>query len=450
MGAVPQEMLEAVAGALQMKKVLVLAYYYPPTGGAGVQRVVKFVKYLPQFGYCPTVVSGTGGQSVCHAAMDEVLGREISEAIHYPLPINGANALPSRAWCELAYAGCCDAIDREKPSCLFVSVSPYYAAGVAARVAKRCGIPWVLDMRDPWALDPFTAYPTRLHHWRDLRAMKAACASATAVIMNTPQSLAALRTAFPGLPRDRLFCITNGWDEDDFRARQGERTVGLPLTITHTGHFQTAYARRTSAHASTFLGGRRKTIKDYLRYFRGSPDLLGRTPYYLLRAVRHGLDRGIIEGNQIRLKFLGQLSDDDKALVSSFGLDELAEYHGYRNHDESVQALVDSDLLFLPLHTGASGGDPLIVPGKTYEYLASERPVLAIVPEGDAREFLRQSGLGYVFDRDDMNGIGDFLGDLVGRKHQGPILSNPDRSCIDRFSRRMLTRQLASIFDRLT
>ena len=198
------------------------------------------------------------------------------------------------------------------------------------------------------------------------------------------------------------------------------------------------------------LGDKRKLIRNYLRYFPSRTDLLGRTPYYLLQAVRYGLDRGILESSQIRLRFLGRLSDDDKAMVSRFHLEETAEYHGYRNHGESVQSLVDSDVLFLPLHSAAPGGDPLIVPGKTYEYMASERPVLAIVPEGDARDFLVNSGLGCVFDRENTAGVAEFLAGMVNQKRNGPVASNPDRGYIREFSRRMLTQRLARVFDQCT
>ena len=157
-------------GHRRMKKVLILAYYYPPTGGAGVQRVVKFARYLPGFGYHPAVVSGTGVRSVSYAPMDEMLSREIADVTNYPLPCVQDEGLSPSRWCELAYAKCCEVVASEKPDCVFVSVSPYYAAGVACRVAKRFDLPWILDMRDPWALDPYLAYRTRLHHWADLRA----------------------------------------------------------------------------------------------------------------------------------------------------------------------------------------------------------------------------------------------------------------------------------------
>src|SRR5207248_8686823 len=108
---------------------------------------------------------------------------------------------------------------------------------------------------------------------------------------------------------------------------------------------------------------------------------------------------------------------------------------GYRSHAESVNWVESADVLFLPLHTPTDGGQALIVPGKTYEYLGSGRPILAMGPPGDMRDFVLGTRSGVAIDGDDVAGAASALGSLYAAKQAGRKPFNQDRKAITRFER---------------
>jgi glycosyltransferase involved in cell wall biosynthesis len=116
---------------------------------------------------------------------------------------------------------------------------------------------------------------------------------------------------------------------------------------------------------------------------------------------------------------------------------------GYRTHEESVAWVKSADALFLPLHTPLDGGPALVVPGKTYEYLGSGRPVLAMGPPGDMRRYIQDARAGFAIAGDDVAGAEGALEKLYEAKIRRKKLVEPVMSVIGQFERRELSRQLA-------
>jgi len=448
-----------------MKNVLVLAYYFPPMGGSGVQRPVKFVKYLEQFGYSPRVVALDGsifnGQMPKDTCMlQDIEGKDVHYVVLNRKESFEANLLSYKFskymppslywnwWTQASHRTCSEIFQVKKPDVLFATVSPFSTAKAAAAISQQYNIPWVLDMRDPWALDPISFYPTRLHYLAERKAMKNACISADAVIMNTPQSLAALKNAFPDLPKEKLFSITNGWDSADFnRFPKSDKKKSKQLTIVHTGRFYTGYSAKVNPGSRHTLSGRRFKPQDFLRYSFGHSNMLARTPHYLFSALKQLMDKSAIRKDDIRMVFVGQTTREDKKLVELFGLEDVAEFKGYMTHQESVSVLQSADLLFLPLHEPEAGKPAMIVPGKTYEYLASGVPILGLLPPGDAREFIKNAGLGYICEPTNVEQIAETVLDLVRQHQQAGISVKPNHEYINRFERRNLTQRLADVMD---
>lgn len=438
-----------------MKKVLMLAYFYPPSGGAGVQRTIKFVKYLPEFGWLPQVIAGTGSGSQFH--QDLGLAREVASVKRYDVrffpfekkinticqsPLGRWARFPLTAWMHAATRTLSAAIEKDRPDILFVTTSPFPAAKVAAAASKKYGIPWVLDMRDPWALDPICRYPSKLHYFLELREMRKACCRADAVIMNTPGALHSVISKFSDLNPEKFHCITNGWDSNDFRLHQGlERKCCKHMTIVHTGVFHTKTAK---------LFDKKSTPLAKLRYSLCDINLLTRTPKYLFGACRELIDGKRIPADALQFIFAGSETAEDVALAREYQLEYCVKFSGYLNHDQSINLLYQSDVLFLPLHALQDGRNPLIVPGKTYEYIASKKPILACVPNGDARDIVLQSGLGYVCDPSDTASIAKTMLWLVEQcKSNKGIPRLPNDRFIENFERRHLTVKLVQILEKI-
>lgn len=140
-----------------MKRILFLAHYFPPTGGAGVQRTIKFVKHLPSFDFLPVVLTGSEPSRSRWAPRDDSLLQEIPRDIPvYRVARKGGDPRSSaRERVERFLEEGGRIIESHRPSLIFVTMSPFSDAEIASSLSRRHALPWVADLRDPWALDEF-------------------------------------------------------------------------------------------------------------------------------------------------------------------------------------------------------------------------------------------------------------------------------------------------------
>jgi len=446
-------------------RVLFVAYFFPPAGGAGVQRTVKFLKCLGQYGVEADVVAGDGAvvaslgsdstlEAECGGArVTRVQARGMERPLKALAGIRGGAWAPwfvegLRWWRNAAVRTAREVMRAARPDVIYVTASPFEAAAAGRALSRESGIPWALDLRDPWALDPTHTYPTYYHYLRARAAMREACASAAAVIMNTPRAAERLKEEFNDIAAEKVFCIPNGYDEDDLPPREaGEvgRKHG-PLVIAHAGVFHTGYALKVDWRTRQALGSGGRRWTDMIRYRPGEAHLLARTPYYLFGGVRKAIDAGETGRGDIRMVFAGAAGPEDRALAGRFGLEASVEWTGYLAHVEAVKRLSDADVLFVPLHTVA-GGTPLIVPGKTYECMGLRKPILACVPEGDARDVLAESGLAVVCEPTDVGAIASAVAGFVRRHKAGEMKVTANEDFIRQFERRKLAARLAKVLE---
>jgi glycosyltransferase involved in cell wall biosynthesis len=315
---------------------------------------------------------------------------------------------------------------------ILASMSPFETGEAAARLAARLRVPWVADLRDPWALDEMIVYPTRWHRARELRRMRRCLSSASLVIMNTPEAALALRRAFPELS-GRTIAITNGFDAEDFPGAPARR-CGDRFRIVHTGalHVALGSANRRRRRLRRWIGGELVEV-----------DILTRSHVYLLRALGRWRRDHADEVACAELVLAGDLSAADRSAVEGSAVADLVQMPGYLSHSESVALLRSADLLFLPMHALPPGERARIVPGKTYEYLAAKRPILGAVPEGDARDFVLASGLGEVCTPKDVEAMVEILRRHFEMKRAGQEPVPAPASFYRQFERRVITERLA-------
>jgi len=278
-----------------MIRVLFLAYFFPPLGGGGTQRSVGFARHLPTFGYEPVVVTGPADAGERWAPADPTLAARLPRDLEIhrvsgPVPREGTHARrvrralgvgpPFAGWWQAgavatglrAAAGGVDVI--------YASMSPFETAEAAAELSRRLRVPWVADLRDPWALDEMQAYATGVHRRLDERRMRWVLGDAAAIVMNTADAAAALRARFPELAGIPIRTIPNGYDADDFA---GWPPVGDAerFRIVHTGALHTRLGLRVRRHA-----GVRRALRG-----EAGVDVLTRSPVFLLEA--HARERQI-------------------------------------------------------------------------------------------------------------------------------------------------------------
>jgi glycosyltransferase involved in cell wall biosynthesis len=273
---------------------------------------------------------------------------------------------------------------------VYASMSPFESGEAAAGLARSLGCPWVADLRDPWALDEVAVYPTRLHRARELRRMRHVLAQADAVIMNTPEATRQLVARLPEIDPTQVHTIPNGFDREDFDDPEptGDERA---FRIVHAGYLHTELGHRLR---------RGQRLRRRLGGFEVDVDLVARSHVYLLAAVEQ-----VIESNTAGLP-----------------------------------------IEVPPMHDLPEGVRATIVPGKTYEYLASGRPILAAVPDGDARDLLGQAPTARLCRPADTAEMADVIRDLAARRATGRMPTHePD--AVAPFERRLLTERLVETFD---
>jgi glycosyltransferase involved in cell wall biosynthesis len=431
------------------RRVLYLAYNFPPIGGGGVQRSLKFVRYLPEYGYDPIVVTGPGRALEGRWTPDDAsLASEVPPQVEViraagpePPTATGWRGrgerwlwLPSRWdrwWVGAAVAAGSKVRDVDL---IHATLSPWSSAVVAAELSRRLGRPWTVGLRDPWALDEMMVFPTAVHRRRELMRMRHVLSSASGIVMNTPEAAERLSTHFPELAEKPIYVIPNGFDVADFAATPPERSDGK-FRIVHTGYLHTE------------LGRKQHQLAMMRRVFGGEVrgvDILTRSHVYLLDAIERLLARTPDLASVVEVHLAGVLSEGDRAVARRL---PLVKELGYLPHSESVALVRSADLLFLPMQNLPPGQRATIVPGKTYEYLAAGRPIMAAVPDGDAQDLLRDAGHDLIVRPDDVAGMATALETAVERWRKGVAQPAPPPGLLERFERKNLTEELAWTFD---
>ena len=420
-----------------MTKFLFISHFFPPAGGAGVQRSSKFVKFLPDAGLLPVVVTGKLNPADRWTPEDRTLMADVPEE----LPVYRAdwnmkeeNSVLRLKQRQEAYMKAAEtAIHEHRPEFIFVSMSPFQDAEIAIRLSQKYELPWIADLRDPWALDEFQVYRSFAHRLAELRKMRKSLASAAGIIMNTPVARDRLLAAFPEFRNRPVTSITNGFDPEDVPPI-GVRTRGEKFRIVHTGSFHT----RMGMHQKS-----KRAIYRILGRCESGMEILPRSPYYLLEALERisRTDPAIHEA--LEIVFAGVMSDADKEVSSRSGVASKVQVTGYLGHSESAKETASADLLFLPLHGLKPGRCASIVPGKTYEYIGSGNPILAALPDGDAKCFVEASGNCRVTEPDNVEGIAEGIRYFFRQWESGTLSHIRDPAVTKAFERRTLTAQLA-------
>ena len=438
-----------------MKRLLIITYYWPPTGGSGVQRWVKFSKYLPEHGWQPVIYTPENPEQLARdesllsdvPACAEVIKTRILEpyAVYRRLTggkqgeeVNPVNA-QKKNWKQrlsLWIRGNCFIPDprigwvrpsvrflkkylREHPVDAVVTTGPPHSVHLIGRGLKRAlGVHWIADFRDPWTEMFYykhlglTAASDRRQH----RLEQSVLDEADTVISVTPL----VQKDFQAKTKTPVVLITNGFDEDDFVGSGS--APAEPFTRTGSG----------ASEAQSDSGAGAAAVPTYRLVHTGLFAADG-NPLNLWDALarRCGEDPSFRARLEIRL--VGKVDRAITDAIRARGLgDNLVEL-GYLPHDETVREQRAADILLLPLRQEPEYAK--VLPGKIFEYLAARRPVLGIGQEdGAAAAVLRDAGAGEMFDWDKTDELLAFL--------DAP---HPETTGIEKYTRRALTAQLTQI-----
>jgi glycosyltransferase involved in cell wall biosynthesis len=405
------------------KPVLFIAYSFPPCGGPSVQRSLKFVKYLPEYGWQPVVVTAEPGAYPIHDASlkkDVPPGTPVYRAAGWDVnawrpafarlhllklhaAINTLLALPDGAifWARAARTTAEQAFATHRPQVMYTTSGPYSSHLLGLWAKRSLGLPWVADFRDPWSKNRVIRYPPG---YRALnRRMEAQVLQAADYIVTVSQPIAHSLSELSG-GRTPVTIIHNGYDPDDVAPLAPVTTD--KFTITYTGNF-------------TRL----------------------RRPDALIAAVTALVDAGRIPIGEIELLFAG--GDMDRYVPTRPPFTKL----GYLPHSELQAVWQRSTMLLLIQDPSPENlGD---YSAKLFEYLATNRPILAITnPATVAADLVRRTHSGVVTSHA-LEEVEKTVYDCYCAWKAGRLTHAPDWAVIQQFSRRALTAQLAGLFDQM-
>jgi glycosyltransferase involved in cell wall biosynthesis len=410
------------------------------------------VRYLPGLGYDPVVITAPGPAGERWTPTDDTLDSGVPEntvvlRLPGPEPASSAGLRHraerwlrlrdpwTRSWIKGSTELGIEAARQAEVDLVYAWMQPYASGEAAAQIARAIGKPWVADLGDPWALDEMMIYPTALHRRFEKRLMARVLGTAAAIVTSTTEAAKRLREELPELADKIIVPIPNGFDEEEFGATP-ERTDDA-FRIVHTGYLHTelGYRQHRTAALRRLLGGAVSGV-----------DILGRSPVFLMQAVEQVRREHSGLAERLEVHFAGVLSARDIAVA---GQSPATRILGFLSHDQSLALMRSADLLFLPMHDLPEGRRATVVPGKTYEYVASGRPILAAVPDGDARDLVAAARTAYVCRPKDVDAMAASIVEAYELSRAGAALPSPPAELLSRYEYHRLARELASVFDRL-
>ena len=433
---------------MSLQKVLVITYYWPPSGGAGVQRALKFVKYFREFGYEPVVVTVDPAKA-SYPVIDQTLLSEVSQDTRVITtdsfePLNILSAIMGKknvpyggfanankeskiqkilrwvrgnffipdarvGWVSRAVKAAGKLIEAEGIKYVFVSSPPHSSQLIGLQLKQRYPqIRWIADMRDPW---------TDIYYYKDLLHTSIAAAKDARYERNVLEGADEIIVVSEAIKRTftaksakigagKVHVIPNGYDENDF-------------------------AGEVKPEAGTFVVSYVGTMADTYK-----PDVFFKSFAEIVKKNTH---------QKIRFRFIGNAPWTLKKLTEEYGIESYCEWIGHVNHDEAIHYMRTSDMLLLiiPDSEGAEG----ILTGKLFEYLGAERTILGIGPvNGDAAKIIQECNAGKMFERREGDAMRDWLEQQAEAVLRNETIYNGNGQ-VKKFRRRELTRSAAAVIN---
>lgn len=459
-----------------MKRVLMIAYLFPPVGGIGVagsQRVLKFARYLPENGWQPAVLSVTEGSYEAYFSTDPSLLKKIpadtlivrtsvirwltwllelqgrlkksSAAAAAPAPpASESSQQTSRApmvqtekgfyqrvkdgitdlfeipdeemgWILPGTIGGLSAFRQYRYEAIFATGRPWSALLIGVLLKRLTGKPLVVDFRDPWMTNPFRLQYSPMRNRLESWLERQVIQQSNIVIANTNELQEEFVKRFPLQPPEKFMTLLNGFDSEDFGGISESSTGARNpvFTVTHTG----------------FLYGKRD-------------------PMNFLEAMRLCLEQGRIVRDKVKVLLIGsaELPYSLTDYLVKAGLSDVVRLQAHVPYRKSLDYLCQSDALLL-----LQPGTKTQVPSKLFDYIGVGKPILGISPlDGATSNLMVKHRLGVVADPDNVQGIAQALTTLYEGWCSQTLESIVDRKEFQRFDVRNVTGTLAAKLSAVT
>jgi len=425
---------------LEQKKLLIITYYFPPAGGPGVQRWLKFVKYLPEFDVQPIVYVP---ENPTYPIVDEGLVSQISDKVivlknkiwePYQLAsifsknktkkissgifphkkkqtfldktflwVRGNLFIPDARvfWVKPSVAYLEKYIKENNIDTIVTSGPPHSLHLIGLELKEKLNVKWFADFRDPW---------TTIGYHKALRLSNYAAKKHKSLehkVLNTADTIIVTskttKTEFQAITNKPISVITNGYDIENVE----KQTLDTKFTLAHIGSF-----------------------------------LSDRNPLFLWEALVELLQEIPGFKSNLEIKLIGAVSQEVLDSIADFNLNDYLNLLGYVSHHEAIAHQKKSQVLLLIEIN--SEDTKSIIPGKLFEYMVSNRPIIAIGPQGsDFADIIKETNTGVFFDYSEKAKLKSVILDFYNQFLEGKLQANGVG--LQQYSRKNLTKQLAQL-----
>lgn len=433
---------------MNLKKILVISYYWPPGGGAGVQRILKFVKYFPENGFQPFVVT-VDEDKASYPVIDKSLNAEVPpeaevirtgtfEPFDVYSKLIGKKSIPTgfsneadpgmiqklsrfirgnffipdarKGWISFAFGQACKIIEKENIDLVLTTSPPHSAQLAGLKLKKKYGIKWIADLRDPW---------TDIYYYKEFKHLPFAerldkkyerlvLENADKIITVSYDLKRMFLQKSDIIDEKKIIIIPNGYDEADFKNLRKADLPQSEFIISYTGTLAESY------NPNIFFDALKKLIS-------GNPDV------------------------NFKLRFIGSPADSLMKRIRDMSMNKNLEVIPTVSHEKSIEYLNESTILLLVIPEVKN--DIGILTGKLFEYLASGKTIVCIGPEdGEAAAIIKECNAGKTFNRINGNDLIEYLSSQIKIwKKKGDL--NVENDIYKKYSRRAQTKYLCDVID---
>ena len=431
-----------------MRKVLIITYYWPPMGGGGVQRWLKTTKYLREYGWEPIIFTTENGEA---SVIDEGMLKQIPkgiETLRVPIwePFDAYKKLTGKKkneklvpgtvaeenksfmqnlsvwvrgnffipdarkfWIKPASKFLNDYLKNNEIDAIVSTGPPHTTHMIALNVVKKNKIPWLADFRDPWTNIDFY-HKLKLTSWADKKHKRLE----QEVLVKANQVITvswSWAEDFHEIAGRMPMVITNGYDPEDF-VTIGDVSLDEKFTITHAG-----------------------SLND------------DRNPHSLWKALSELIEAQEGFSKNLEIKFIGQVASSAIHELEQYGLGKYLKKIDNLPHNKVVSELVKSQLLLLPLNDTPNING--VVPGKLYEYIGANRPIICIGKlDGDAAKIINETNAGSVTEFNDVDSLKESIRSYY-QSYQNNNLKVESKD-YEKYSRKLLAGQIAEELNKIS
>lgn len=427
---------------MEQKKLLIITYYFPPAGGPGVQRWLKFVKYLPEFNIQPIVYVPENptypivDEGLVNEVSDKVIviknkilepyqlasvfsknkTKKISSGIFPPkkkqsfldklfLWVRGNLFIPDARvlWVKPSVSYLEKYIKENNIDTIVTSGPPHSLHLIGLELKQKLNVKWFADFRDPWTTIGYhkslllSSYAAKKHKNLEQKVLNAA----DTIIVTSKTT----KTEFKAITNKPIAVITNGYDVENVE----KQTLDTKFTLAHIGSF-----------------------------------LSERNPQFLWESLVELLNEISGLKNDLEIKLIGAVSQEVLDAIAEFKLSDYLNLLGYVSHHQAIAHQKKSQVLLLIEIN--SEDTKSIIPGKLFEYMVSNRPIIAIGPQGsDFADIIKETNTGVFFDYSEKTKLKSVILDFYNQFLEGKLQANGVG--LQQYSRKNLTKQLVQLIN---